>query len=110
MAPQPSSHHHPCLPSLVMSGAEESSRAVSLRVSPLLRSSRVSLASPGPTSFRLKLEVGKACGWPGPSNPQGKGEGRKWPRIYLFMSGRPQELPLPTLWLRLVEDTRPGLQ
>lgn len=32
------------------------------------------------------------------------------PGIYLFMSGRPQELPLPTLWLRLVVDTRPGLQ
>lgn len=30
--------------------------------------------------------------------------------VYLFMSGRPQELPLPTLWLRLGVGTRPGLQ
>lgn len=36
--------------------------------------------------------------------------GRAAPGIYLFMSGRPQELPLPTLWLRLVVGTRPGPQ
>lgn len=30
--------------------------------------------------------------------------------VYLFMSGRPQELPLPTLWLRFVVGTKPGLQ
>lgn len=29
--------------------------------------------------------------------------------VYLFIRGRPQELPLPTLWLRLVEG-KPGLQ
>jgi hypothetical protein len=44
--------------------------------------------------------------WP-PSVPP---SGESCPHIYLFMSGRPQELPLPTLWLRLAEGTRPGLQ
>lgn len=96
------------LPSLVMSVAEESSRTVSLRVSPLLRSSRVSLPSPGATSFRLKLGTGKAHGWLGSTSPTPWGE--LAPDTYLFMSGRPQELPLPTLWLRLAEGTRPGLQ
>lgn len=38
------------------------------------------------------------------------GRGQEVAKIYLFMSGRPQELPLPTLWLRLAEDTKPGLQ
>lgn len=32
------------------------------------------------------------------------------PGVYLFISGKPQELPLPTLWLRLVAGARPGLQ
>lgn len=36
--------------------------------------------------------------------------GRAAPGIYLFMRGRPQEPPLPTLWLRFAVGTRPGLQ
>ena len=111
---RPQSHSHECpasapsLPSLVISVAEESSSTVSLRASPLLRSSRVSLPSPGAISFRLKLEAEKADGWVGPNNPTLWG--KPPPGVYLFMSGRPQELPLPTLWLRLVVGTRPGLQ
>lgn len=95
------------LPSLVMSVAEESSNTVSLRVSPLLRSSRVSLPSPWDISFRLKLGAGRSDGWVGSSSPT------LWGvllGVYLFIRGRPQELPLPTLWLRLVVGTRPGLQ
>ena len=110
--PLPRSREHPVpapsLPSLVMSEAEESSSTVSLRVSPLLRSNRVSLPRPGAISLRLKLRAGKASGWVGSNNATFWEEPP--PGIYLFMSGRPQELPLPTLWLRLVPGTRPGLQ
>ena len=47
-------------------------------------------------------------GWVGTSSPTLWG--KPPPGVYLFMRGRPQELPLPTLWLRLVVGTRPGLQ
>lgn len=71
--PQPYSQQYPVLPSglpsLVMSVAEESSSTVSLRVSPLLRSSRVSLPSPWAISFRLKLGAGRANRWVGSSSP-----------------------------------------
>lgn len=52
-----------------MSVAEESSRTVSLRVSPLLRSSLVSLPNPGAMSFRLKLWTGKTHERLGSNNP-----------------------------------------
>lgn len=71
--PQPHSQQCPVLPSslpsLVMSVAEESSSTVSLRVSPLLRSSRDSLPSPWAISFRLKLGAGRADRWVGSSSP-----------------------------------------
>jgi hypothetical protein len=64
--PSPTPTNNLCLPSnlpsLVMSVTEESRRTVSLRESTLLRSSLVSLPSPGAISFRLKLVTGKAHG------------------------------------------------
>lgn len=54
--PEPTAHARP-LPS-VTSEAEASSSTVSLRASPLLRSSQVSLPNPWAISFRVKLGQG----------------------------------------------------